>query len=75
MMRSRSLPRLNRWKTPNSAIISLLSIDNACLYGQELRTVRELQESLAPKALTVPSGWQVAYRYLPAGRSTHVGGD
>jgi GAF domain-containing protein len=52
-----------------------ICIDNARLYRRERRTVQALQDSLAPKAVTLPSGWQIAHRYLPAGRSAQVGGD
>lgn len=52
-----------------------ICIDNARLYSRERRTAQALQESLAPKDLTVPPGWEMAHRYLPVGAMTQVGGD
>lgn len=52
-----------------------ICIDNARLYSRERRTAQALQENLIPKDLTVPPGWEIAHRYLPAGRTTRAGGD
>jgi hypothetical protein len=51
-----------------------ICIDNARLYCRERRTSQALQENLAPPALTVPPGLEVAHRYLPAS-AMPVGGD
>ncbi|MGI8330445.1 SpoIIE family protein phosphatase [Actinomadura scrupuli] len=52
-----------------------ICIDNARLYDRERRTAQALQENLIPKKLTVPLGWEIAHRNLPASRTTQVGGD
>ncbi len=49
-------------------------IDNARLYHRERRTAQALQRGLLPGEPRVPTGLEVAQRYLPVGASV-VGGD
>jgi PAS domain S-box-containing protein len=50
-------------------------MDNGRLYDRERRTSRTLQHSLLPVALKPPPGMRIAHRYLPAGRTSRIGGD
>jgi serine phosphatase RsbU (regulator of sigma subunit) len=50
-------------------------LDNARLYGRERAAARALQASLLPGTLDAVPGLEIAHRYLPAGRSSLVGGD
>ncbi|SNX66264.1 PAS domain S-box-containing protein [Streptomyces sp. TLI_55] len=52
-----------------------VSIDNARRYTQERRTALALQRSLLPERLPSPTAVDLAYRYLPAGSASGVGGD
>ncbi|AYC43853.1 ATP-binding SpoIIE family protein phosphatase [Streptomyces griseorubiginosus] len=52
-----------------------VSIDNARRYSQERRTALALQRSLLPERLPAPAAVDLAYRYLPAGSASGVGGD
>jgi serine phosphatase RsbU (regulator of sigma subunit) len=49
-------------------------LDNARLYERERRTVQALQMGLRPGRAQVPSGVEIAHRYLPV-RESVVGGD
>ena len=51
-----------------------VAIDNAHLHSQVRDVAIQLQHAVLPSSLPDISGWQVAVRYLPAGR-TEVGGD
>jgi serine phosphatase RsbU (regulator of sigma subunit) len=48
---------------------------NALLFERELQIAVTLQTSLLPHELAVPSGMDIAARYVPAGPGTQVGGD
>lgn len=50
------------------------AIDNAQLHSQVRDVAIELQHAVLPSTLPDMTGWEVAVRYLPAGR-TDVGGD
>lgn len=50
-------------------------IDNALLYRNERNTVLTLQRSLLPQPPPDRPGLKLAYRYLPAGPGSEVGGD
>jgi PAS domain S-box-containing protein len=52
-----------------------VSIDNARRYTQERRTALALQRSLLPERLPTATAVDLAYRYLPAGSASGVGGD
>lgn len=51
------------------------SLDNARLYERERAAARALQASLLPATLDAVPGLEIAHRYLPAGRTSLVGGD
>ena len=51
-----------------------VAIDNSQLHSQLRDSALELQSTLLPTALPQAPGWDMAVRYLPAGRSG-VGGD
>ncbi|WP_037682407.1 SpoIIE family protein phosphatase [Streptomyces griseus] len=52
-----------------------VSVDNARRYTHERRTALALQRSLLPDRLPVVAALDLAYRYLPAGSASGVGGD
>jgi PAS domain S-box-containing protein len=52
-----------------------VSIDNARRYTRERRTALALQRSLLPARMPALSAVDLAYRYLPAGAGSEVGGD
>ncbi|MEO3752572.1 SpoIIE family protein phosphatase [Streptomyces sp. B6B3] len=52
-----------------------VSVDNARRYTGERRTALALQRSLLPGRLPGVAAVDLAYRYLPAGSGTGVGGD
>ncbi|MGY1643947.1 PP2C family protein-serine/threonine phosphatase [Geodermatophilus sp. SYSU D00703] len=51
-----------------------LAIDNARLYGRQLKVAETLQRSLLTPP-PQPDGLAIAVRYLPASSTMHVGGD
>jgi serine phosphatase RsbU (regulator of sigma subunit) len=51
-----------------------LCIDNARMYNRERRIAMALQRGLLPACPVIPSGLEVAHRYLPVGANV-VGGD
>lgn len=51
-----------------------VALDNADLHSQTLAAAVRLQQAVLPETLPVPSGWDLAHYYSPAGR-TDVGGD
>lgn len=51
------------------------SLDNARLYAREREGALMLQRSLLPQQVPEPPGVSVAYRYVPGGSGTEVGGD
>ncbi|KUO09429.1 SpoIIE family protein phosphatase [Streptomyces sp. DSM 15324] len=52
-----------------------VSIDNARRYTHQRRTALALQRSLLPERLPTPAAVDLAYRYLPTGSESGVGGD
>ncbi|MER5375803.1 SpoIIE family protein phosphatase [Streptomyces sp. NPDC002553] len=52
-----------------------VSVDNARRYTHQRRTALALQRSLLPERLPSLAAVDVAYRYLPAGSASGVGGD
>jgi serine phosphatase RsbU (regulator of sigma subunit) len=53
-----------------------VALDNARLYEQQRTVALELQRSLLqPQPLPVPTGLELAYKYLPGGGGADVGGD
>jgi len=53
-----------------------VALDNARLYEQQRTVALELQRSLLqPQAIPVPTGLELAYKYLPGGGGADVGGD
>jgi Stage II sporulation protein E (SpoIIE) len=57
------------------ALTAARCLDNARLYGRERAAARALQASLLPGGLGTVPGLEIAHRYLPAGRTSLVGGD
>ncbi|MGY1624546.1 PP2C family protein-serine/threonine phosphatase [Geodermatophilus sp. SYSU D00965] len=51
-----------------------LAIDNARLYGRQLKVAETLQRSLLTPP-PQPDGLEIAVRYVPASSTMHVGGD
>ncbi|WP_051814456.1 SpoIIE family protein phosphatase [Streptomyces iakyrus] len=52
-----------------------VSVDNARRYTRERRTALALQRSLLPERPPTLPAVEVAYRYLPSGPGTDIGGD
>ncbi|MFF5185700.1 PP2C family protein-serine/threonine phosphatase [Streptomyces sp. NPDC000345] len=52
-----------------------VSVDNARRYTRERRTALALQRSLLPERPPTLPAVEVAYRYLPSGPGTNIGGD
>jgi serine phosphatase RsbU (regulator of sigma subunit) len=53
-----------------------VALDNARLYEQQRTVALELQRSLLqPQPVPVPTGLELAYKYLPGGGGADVGGD
>ncbi len=53
-----------------------VALDNARLYEQQRTVALELQRSLLqPERVPVPTGLELAYKYLPGGGGADVGGD
>jgi PAS domain S-box-containing protein len=52
-----------------------VSVDNARRYTHQRRTALALQRSLLPERLPTLAALDLAYRYLPAGSASGVGGD
>lgn len=50
-------------------------VDNACRFTRERTAALTLQRSLLPRALAGGTALDVAWRYLPAGAASGVGGD
>ncbi|HET8821128.1 MAG TPA: SpoIIE family protein phosphatase [Thermoleophilaceae bacterium] len=72
---------VRRFSEDDSALLKLvgdrvaLAVDRASRFEQERHIAETLQRSLLPERLPQIPGMDVAFRYLPAGAGTEVGGD
>lgn len=65
----------DRYVAAQLAAYTALGAHRAVLYGREASFADALQRTMLPPSLPAPTGVRLASRYLPASRTSRVGGD
>ncbi|MER6529761.1 SpoIIE family protein phosphatase [Streptomyces sp. NPDC001508] len=65
----------DRYVASQLAAFTALGVHRAVLYGREASFADALQRTMLPPSLPTPTGVRLASRYLPASRTSRVGGD